>query len=172
VASRSRGANREYQRLRRAGLRGRDLLAAWREYRDREVVEEWVWGEGGGRWVGRQVGADWLASAGEWRLWITLTWPTTVGEDRRRWQAVSFVRRWLRGAKWVLAWERHRDGRLHAHVLAEDPGVRRLSMMDAWEVESGGYARVEVLRSPMQAAGYLLKYVTKGGDQLELSLEV
>jgi hypothetical protein len=167
----SRRADRAYRRLRRSGLRGRELLLAWREYRDRELVEEWVWGEGGSRWMARQVGAEWLGSAGEWRLWITLTWPVTVGEERRRWQAVEFLRRWLKGGRWVLAWERHRDGRLHAHVLAEDPGVRRLSMVDAWEVESGGYARVEAVRNPMQAAAYLLKYVTKG-EQVELDLEV
>jgi hypothetical protein len=44
-------------------------------------------------------------------------------------------------------------------------------MMDAWEVESGGYARVEAVRSPMQAAAYLLKYVTKE-EQVELELGV
>jgi hypothetical protein len=157
------------ERLRRRGLRGRALIQALAQWETEMMLEESAMD---GRRVGREALARYIAGAGEWRLWITLTWPVCVGEDRRRWQAEHFLRKWLAG-KWVAAWERHMDGRLHCHVLAEDSGgLRRLSMMDAWEVESGGYARVEEVRDVMAAALYIGKYMLKGGEQVELWGEV
>jgi hypothetical protein len=100
------------------------------------------------------------------QVMATLTFPERTGEDRRRQETLAFLRRWWPEGKWVVAFERHRSGRLHAHALAETPGreVRRLSMMDAWQVDTGGYARVEQVRDQEQAAAYIGKYIVKEED--------
>ena len=105
-------------------------------------------------------------------IMATLTFPVdTRSPDRRRWYIGHFLRTWLRRGQYVYAVEPHKSGLLHAHAVANQPGLRRLSMHDAWHVETGGFALVEQVRdgeaSIQHLTGYILKYITRG-DQGEL----
>lgn len=103
----------------------------------------------------------------------TLTFPPLWSDEARRTAVLSFCRKWFRHGRYCVGWERHQSGKLHAHVIAEDvvddrgQGLRRLSFVDAWHVETRGMARLEAVRSQEDAANYVSKYITKG-DQGEL----
>lgn len=157
---------REYQRLYKAGLRGRDLVQALADWERERVSREGVLRADV---VAREAWARWIAGLAAWRVFGTLTWPVSVGEERRRWQAREFLRRDV-GGQWVLAWERHWDGRLHGHWIG-DREVRRLETMDRWTERTGGFARVEAVRSVYHAGLYLAKYLLKegGGAEMEFS---
>lgn len=147
-------------------------LRRFRQERERYIRNCAFTGEGMASTV-RQLTAhkilEWLDHGRPW-LMLTYTFPEQFGSDERRRFAVrDMTGRWIgkRGGKVVLGYERHRSGKLHAHALAEDPGIRRLSMMDAWTVETGGYMRCAVVQSREDAAAYVAKYIVKG-EQGEL----
>lgn len=77
------------------------------------------------------------------------------------------------GCVWALGQELHKSGRIHFHALVAAPHVdlnsvaRRLTWMDAWYLSSG-IARIEPPASQADVAGYVSKYVVKGG-QVDLS---
>lgn len=100
-------------------------------------------------------------------LFGTLTFPATFGDDERRRSASrAHVGRWF-PSRWVMAYERHKSGLLHAHLVAADDGGRRRSFTDAWRIETGGFARLEAVRSAEQVTDYVAKYIVKG-EQGEL----
>jgi hypothetical protein len=95
-------------------------------------------------------------------LYGTFTFPAVFPEGLRRRRCRSFLGWWFRGGIWALAFEYHKKGDLHAHWVARDV-VRRLSMMDAWTVSTGGYARIYPvsLQDQGRVSQYVAKYLTK-----------
>src|SRR5579864_3121213 len=102
-------------------------------------------------------------------LYGTFTFPPVFPEGLRRQRCRSFLGYYFRGGIWALAFEHHQKGDLHAHWVARD-AVRRLSMMDAWTVSTGGYARIYAvsLQDQGRVSQYVAKYLTKEqADALE-----
>lgn len=77
-------------------------------------------------------------------------------------------KRWHGGLQWARGQEFHRDGRLHFHAVASSPTgdlnqqISRYQWHEFWYREFGRN-RIEAPRSQQDVAGYLAKYVTKGG---------
>lgn len=118
--------------------------------------------------------ADMIRERLQPNIMATLTFPASKkSADRRRWFAGNFLRTWLRRGQYVYTVEPHKSGLLHAHAVANEPGIRRLSMHDAWHVETGGFAFIEPVQDGEAATrhvtAYILKYITRG-DQGELEL--
>lgn len=73
------------------------------------------------------------------------------------------------GVVWAVGQEFHKDGRIHYHALiaAQERDLsqlaRRLTWMDWW-YERFGIARIEPPHSQEDVAGYVSKYVVKGGE--------
>jgi hypothetical protein len=94
------------------------------------------------------------------------------GTDRRSWTLHHFLEGWCGQGHYLAAQEPHASGDVHFHVVGAEQ-VRRLSVMDAWKVETrGGLAWVQVPRHAEDAVGYCVKYVSKGylSGQSELRL--
>lgn len=97
-----------------------------------------------------------------------------INEDLygRRWRE---LRRAQGGLVWANGTEFHKDGRIHFHSLVSCPQLdlnlvqRRLTWMDWWRLDERGgdrfgYARIETPESQDDVAGYVSKYVVKGGE--------
>lgn len=138
----------------------------WKQRLERYIIDCAYSGAAQEEHVGTLT-AQLISSRLDPNLMITLTFPAQVGEDRRRFEVLGFLRKWLKSGRYAVAFERHRSGKLHAHAVAQEEGVRRLSMKDAWEVESGGWGRVELVQDRNAAVSYVAKYITKQ-DQGEL----
>lgn len=81
----------------------------------------------------------------------------------------NWGKRWHRGIAWARGQEFHRDGRLHFHAVAAAPDgdLNRLMSRYAWHewwYREFGRNRLEQPRSQADIAGYVSKYVTKGGE--------
>jgi hypothetical protein len=95
--------------------------------------------------------------------------------DRRFRRYLRSINEELYGRKWrehrqgswaVRATEYQRRGVLHYHTL-QGGGVsklRRLTWMDAWEEEGGGFARIVPYDRNQGAMRYVSKYAAKGGE--------
>lgn len=90
----------------------------------------------------------------------------------KRWRE---TRRAQGGVVWANGTEFHKDGRIHFHALLSCPQIdlnlveRRLTWMDWWRTdkhghERFGFARIEPPESQDDVAGYVSKYVVKGGE--------
>jgi hypothetical protein len=77
--------------------------------------------------------------------------------------------KWHRGVQWARGQEFHKDGRLHFHAVAAAPtgDLNRLMSRYQWHefwFREFGRNRLETPRSLADVAGYVSKYVTKGGE--------
>lgn len=101
-------------------------------------------------------------------LMLTATFPDRFGSNnKRRWAVDEFLRRTMTKGSYVYAVELHKSGDAHAHAVGCEPGLRRLSLHDAWHWQTGGFMRVEEVKSTEDCVLYVAKYIAKG-DQGEL----
>jgi len=138
----------------------------------------------------RQAWAD-LLMREPWHWFVTLTFkpaqhgPTGGMHPERADKAYRLLahsieeelygRRWqkrrgpLGGLVWARGQEFHKDGRIHFHALLSSlegdlsQYARRLSWMDWWYGRFG-IARIEPPDAQEDVAGYVSKYVVKGGE--------
>lgn len=83
--------------------------------------------------------------------------------------SARWAQRWHGGIQWARGQEFHKDGRLHFHAVASAPtgDLNRLVSRYAWHefwFREFGRNRIEAPRSQADIAGYVSKYVTKGGE--------
>jgi len=125
----------------------------------------------------------------EWQWFCTLTFRDFVhpeSADKRFRTLISKLNRKLFGPRWskkpseTVFWARgieyQKRDVLHFHALIGCPGIDldsytiRRHWADKWN-EMAGFARIKKIRSAKEAARYVTKYVTKGG-QIDLSPNV
>lgn len=92
-----------------------------------------------------------------------------VSSINRELYGANWGKRWHRGIQWARGQEFHRDGRLHFHAVAAAPDgdLNRLMSRYRWHefwYREFGRNRLEAPRSLADVAGYVSKYVTKGGE--------
>lgn len=104
------------------------------------------------------------------RLMVTLTYRELSGwRGNHIKEYLRTLRRWLERRRivfryvWVL--ELQRRGAAHYHILVWVPRGIRVPMPDRSGMWTHGLSRVELARQPI---GYLMKYASKGGDEVEL----
>lgn len=81
----------------------------------------------------------------------------------------SWGKRWHGGLQWALGSEFHKDGRLHFHSIISAPtgdlwDLIRVTSWHRWWLQEFGFNRIERPRSQADVAGYVSKYITKGGE--------
>lgn len=132
-----------------------------------------------------ELPAAWAELMGrhEWEWFVTLTFreskhPEAADKCWRYW--VRCLDRSLlgpralrdhpeRGTVWVRGLEWQRRDVVHFHALMQwegglDTKAGRFDWMREWERIGGGMARIFPVRSQVEAARYVSKYVTKGGE--------
>ena len=136
----------------------------------------------------KQLHKGWIGFIGryEWHWFCTMTFRDFVhpeAADKRfrlftsKLNRMLFGPRWSRKAHLTVYWARgmeyQKRGVLHFHALIGCRGknLNHHAIRKYWESiwnELSGYARIEKVRSEQDAARYVTKYVTKGG-QIDLS---
>jgi hypothetical protein len=92
-----------------------------------------------------------------------------VSSINRDLYGAKWARRWHGGIQWARGQEFHKDGRLHFHAVASAPGadlnriMQRYRWHEFWYREFGRN-QLEAPRSQQDIAGYVSKYVSKGGE--------
>lgn len=132
---------------------------------------------------GHDLATSWVDFLGrwDWQWFTTHTFPDIVHPEQadkafRVWASMinrqMYGPRWYKKGKairWARALEYQKRGVIHFHALVDGvQGLRRLSWMDRWYEVTGGYARIEQIKSFGAVAAYCAKYVTKDGE-IELS---
>lgn len=92
-----------------------------------------------------------------------------VSSINRDLYGANWGKRWHRGIQWARGQEFHKDGRLHFHAVtaAADGDLNKRMSRYAWHefwFREFGRNRLEAPRSQADIAGYVSKYVTKGGE--------
>lgn len=92
-----------------------------------------------------------------------------VSSINRELYGANWGKRWHRGIQWARGQEFHKDGRLHFHAVAAAPtgDLNRVMSRYRWHefwYREFGRNRLEAPRSQADIAGYVSKYVTKGGE--------
>lgn len=133
----------------------------------------------------RESWADWIARQ-PWDLFVTLTSDKQTHPEAmlKRWRyCMNFIGRHLYGrnrspndptVQWLVGLERTKRGWPHAHALVRfplfdirGPEGRVLFPLDYWHkwlTDTGGFAWLELPRSPEATVAYVSKYVVKDGE--------
>lgn len=130
----------------------------------------------------RETTVEWICShPWEWVLFATLTFPDNPHPERADkqyrvfWNTINRAvyggsRTWYKrhpGICGIRAEERTKAGRIHYHCMyggEESKILHRLDTMHTWEVISGGFARIEAIRSTIGVSAYCTKYLLKENE--------
>lgn len=153
-------------------LPGGALADAWAEFVGRyrwDCFATLTWRSG--------VGLGEESAIKSFRFWL---WRWMACEAVRlglaRWESQRLRGRWAKRHSrgqvaavpiWVVGIERHRSRRIHLHALLKYPvDLGDMSRRTGWSIwyDLHGRARLERPRSQGDVAGYVSKYVAKGGD--------